>query len=211
MESAEMKIYFAPKLEGYIWSFPRPDHLSYGLISRPERGWASRYKSLLEDYVRADVGGDALDNAKFYSAPVPCLSVASWKKNTIAGKGWALVGDAAGLVDPITGEGIYYALRSAELLADRFPDSSAYQTTVNRVCVGELSRAAEIYQRFYRGGFMGRPFTQRMVEVARHSPTIQTVLADLVAGQQPYAELKSRLMRALPRVSFELLRSRIYG
>ena len=36
----------------------------------------------------------------------------------IAGKGFALVGDAAALVDPITGEGIYYALRSALVLAD---------------------------------------------------------------------------------------------
>jgi flavin-dependent dehydrogenase len=37
-----------------------------------------------------------------------------------AGPGWALLGDAAGHVHPITGEGIAYALWSAELLAKAF-------------------------------------------------------------------------------------------
>jgi flavin-dependent dehydrogenase len=37
---------------------------------------------------------------------------------TCAGPGFALVGDAAGFFDPFTGEGIFRALRSAELLAD---------------------------------------------------------------------------------------------
>jgi len=36
----------------------------------------------------------------------------------VSGDGWAMVGDSAGLVDPITGEGLYYALRSAELCAE---------------------------------------------------------------------------------------------
>ena len=49
---------------------------------------------------------------------MPCLSPESWKKNVIAGDRWALVGDAAGLTDPITGEGIYFAFRSAEILAE---------------------------------------------------------------------------------------------
>jgi flavin-dependent dehydrogenase len=32
-----MKIYFVPAFEGYIWSFPRPTHTSYGLITRSVR------------------------------------------------------------------------------------------------------------------------------------------------------------------------------
>ena len=35
--------------------------------------------------------------------------------NRVAGEGWLAVGDAAGLVDPITGEGLYYAMRSGDL------------------------------------------------------------------------------------------------
>jgi flavin-dependent dehydrogenase len=36
----------------------------------------------------------------------------------VAGPGWLLVGDAAGFIDPFTGEGIYRALRSARAAAD---------------------------------------------------------------------------------------------
>ena len=41
--------------------------------------------------------------------------IAGWRKNRVAGDGWMAVGDAAGLVDPITGEGLYYAMRSGDL------------------------------------------------------------------------------------------------
>jgi flavin-dependent dehydrogenase len=45
------------------------------------------------------------------------------------GQGWALIGDAAGHVHPLTGEGIAYALWSAELLAEalRQGDQQLYE------------------------------------------------------------------------------------
>ena len=53
-----MKIFFLRSLEGYLWSFPRPDHLSYGLITRAEPGWTSRGKALLSNFIEADLGSD---------------------------------------------------------------------------------------------------------------------------------------------------------
>src|SRR5207253_701253 len=44
---SQMKIFFVPEFEGYIWSFPRPNHISYGLITRSDPGWTSRAKNLL--------------------------------------------------------------------------------------------------------------------------------------------------------------------
>jgi flavin-dependent dehydrogenase len=43
----------------------------------------------------------------------------SHQVHSIAGPSWALVGDAAGFLDPLTGEGIFQALKSASLLAAR--------------------------------------------------------------------------------------------
>ena len=47
----------------------------------------------------------------------------------MAGEDWALLGDAAGFADPVTGEGIYYALRSAELFAEAYAanDLASYE------------------------------------------------------------------------------------
>jgi flavin-dependent dehydrogenase len=50
---------------------------------------------------------------------IPALDISTWDrlKACDARRAWALVGDAAGFVDPLTGEGIYYAIKSADLLA----------------------------------------------------------------------------------------------
>ena len=59
--------------------------------------------------------GIARKGATFYSHMLPSLETPGWKKNRVAGEGWMAVGDAGGLVDPITGEGLYYAMRSGDL------------------------------------------------------------------------------------------------
>jgi flavin-dependent dehydrogenase len=143
-----MKIYFVPDFEGYIWSFPRPTHTSYGLITRSVPGWTGRAKMLLANFIAADLGAEVIEQAEFYSAPVPCLGPRSWAKNQISGQGWALVGDAAGLVDPITGEGIYYAFKSAELLSETIQDLEQYRAKVDMEIGRELFRASRIYRRF---------------------------------------------------------------
>jgi menaquinone-9 beta-reductase len=50
-------------------------------------------------------------------APIRCLGPLAYRANRLAVPGALLVGDAAGFLDPFTGEGIHAALRSAELAA----------------------------------------------------------------------------------------------
>jgi geranylgeranyl reductase family protein len=204
---SRMKVFFLPELEGYVWSFPRPDHLSYGLITRADPNWTARAKAILRNYIQADLGTEAMEQAAFYSAPVPALSPDSWTRNRISGDRWALVGDAAGLVDPITGEGIYYALRSAEVLAESFPDLPAYAATMNEECVAELQRSARLYSQFYRGRFFGASFRKRMVQFAGRSERVRLILESLIAGRQPYTGLRRRLLKSAPKIALELARS----
>jgi geranylgeranyl reductase family protein len=203
-----MKIFFVPHLEGYIWSFPRPTHISYGLITRSGPGRTAKAKELLSNFVLADLGAEVMENAEFYSAPVPCLRPKSWPKNVIAGDRWALVGDAAGLVDPITGEGIYFALRSAELLAQNIERTSEYAKSVQNEIGKELARAARMYPRFYNGRFLGADFRKRTIQMARHSRTIRQILGNLVAGNQPYIGLKKKLLFSIPSVGWDLVSRR---
>ena len=62
-----------------------------------------------------DERGICREDAKFYGHMLPALEYAGWRNNRLAGDGWIAVGDAGGLVDPITGEGLYYAVRSGDL------------------------------------------------------------------------------------------------
>src|SRR5438132_3230603 len=58
--------------------------------------------------------------AERYAARIPGLSPPTWDTRKACGEGWALLGDAAGFADPVTGERIYYAIRSAELFVDAY-------------------------------------------------------------------------------------------
>jgi len=205
---AHMKIFFLPSLEGYVWSFPRPNHISYGLITRSSPGWAARGKVLLGNFITADFGAEVMHQAEFYSAHVPCLSPPAWRKNIIAGDGWALVGDAAGLVDPITGEGIYFAFRSAEILAHTFGQSDAYIGKIWAEIGRDLARASHVYKRFYGSRFLGADFRKRTLQLAQRSATIREILDNLIAGDQSYLGLKRKLFYSLPAVCWDVLTRR---
>jgi geranylgeranyl reductase family protein len=103
-------IQFLPKFEGYIWVFPRCGHLSVGIAGRGESAQAMRAR--LEAYMAQH--SISREDATFYSHMLPSLETPSWSRNRVSGRGWMAVGDAGGLVDPITGEGLYYAIRSGE-------------------------------------------------------------------------------------------------
>ena len=80
---------------------------------------------------------------------------------------------------PVTGEGIYYALRSAELFAESYLEGRPldYERRWREDFGGELRRAAEMRRRFY-GNFWGAPFTERMIELGRAHRGIRRVLRE---------------------------------
>jgi flavin-dependent dehydrogenase len=134
---------FLPGWVGYAWAFPRPDHLSFGIATTQDAFEHEPLDDLLWRFmigyyhqcegakvkfwdVEKDTSATAhirahLDStAERYAARIPGLAAETWDQRTTCGDDWALLGDAAGFADPVTGEGIYYALRSAELLAPAY-------------------------------------------------------------------------------------------
>jgi flavin-dependent dehydrogenase len=105
------------------------------------------------------------------------------------------VGDAAAWVDPITGEGLYYALRSGELLAESLiADKPAeYPARIRKAFSTDLEFATRIARRFYRGRFLGGAVATRMIQFIERSPTFRALMADVFAGSQDYCSLKRRL------------------
>jgi flavin-dependent dehydrogenase len=164
------------------------------IVSSPMRLW----KSPQHDSAKADgIFQELKQSAERYAARIPGLAAPTWDTRRACGEGWALLGDAAGFADPVTGEGIYYALRSAELFAEAFLKRSPehYETLWRGDFGGELKRASQMRRRFY-GNFWGAPFTDRMIEFARGHRGIRKVLGQLVAGDQGYVNLKKKLARS---------------
>ena len=215
-------IAFLPRWVGYAWAFPRPDHISFGIATTQEAFNHQALDRLLWQFMvgyyrqREDSSSEIWANleipasaaiekelqsvAERYAARIPGLADQTWETRRACGDGWALLGDAAGFADPVTGEGIYYALRSAELFADAFLEGKVekYEQRWREDFGGELRRASQMRRRFY-GNFWGAPFTERMIEFARGHRGIKKVLGDLVAGEQGYTDLKKKLARSALR------------
>jgi len=180
---------------GYIWSFPRPDHLAIGICAQADAGiTAAQLRARTAGWIdRTGIASRAA--LEPYSWPIPSLTASDYESLPLAGARWALVGDAAGLVDPITREGIYFALRSADLVArslTRGRATSTYAASVADELVRELARAARLKAGFFRPAFL-----DLMVDAVEHSAPVRRVVADLVAGRQAYATLKWRLIKTL--------------
>lgn len=200
-EQAHIDIQFLRQLEGYIWVFPRCGHLSVGICGKGVP--AQELRARLERFmVERSI---PLKDARFYSHVLPSLEPAGWRNNRVAGEGWLAVGDAGGFVDPITGEGLYYALRSADLAAEVVLDEAhaptlkhtAYRTLVTNDFAADLAFGAAIARRVFLGTFLLRSVPHRMVQFLRRSPRFYDLMQDLFAGTQSYLGLKSRLLHNL--------------
>jgi flavin-dependent dehydrogenase len=191
VDQPHIDLRFFAGLEGYIWIFPRNGHLSAGICGKGESAAALRQR--LEHYL--DSRGISYTDAQFYAHMLPSLEPASWPANRLAGTGWLAVGDAAGLVDPVTGEGIYYAMRSGDLagqlLAEGRPE--AYAPAVHTEFSDDLAYASTLARRIYLGRFAGAANTTRMLQFVRRSPRIHAVMQELFAGTLSYRELRTRI------------------
>ena len=202
-------IQFLPQLEGYIWVFPRCGHLSVGICGKGEPAQALRTR--LEQYMSER--GISWKGSTFYSHMLPSLETSGWKKNRVAGDGWLAVGDAGGLVDPITGEGLYYAMRSGDLASRVVVDdahslhekAAAYRAMLAREFAMDLEFAATLAKRVFLGRFMFNTVPARMIHFMRRSPRFRDLMQDLFAGTQPYLTLRKRLLKNLNGTLQEVL------
>ena len=221
--AAPAVVAFLPGWIGYAWAFPRPDHISFGIATtqntfehepldallwrfmvgyyRQSEGQTVKFWEVETDQPESERINDHLRaTAERYAARIPGLEAKTWDKRRVCGDDWALLGDAAGFADPVTGEGIYYALRSAELFAEAYlsGDLRSYEAKWRADFGADLRRAAQMRRRFY-GNFFGAPFTERMIEFARGHRGVKRVLGDLVAGEQGYVDLKKKLVKSALR------------
>ena len=207
-------IAFLPKYTGYAWAFPRTDHVSFGIATAHDTFNHKKLDEILwqfmlgyylqRDNPKAAIWQDIEANvqlreklapvAERYAARIPGLAPQTFDTRQTCGSNWALLGDAAGFADPVTGEGIYYALRSAEIFADCFLHDKNYEQEWRADFGKELRRASEMRRRFY-GNFFGAAFTERMIQLARRFSGIRRTMGELVAGEQGYSDLKKVLVK----------------
>jgi flavin-dependent dehydrogenase len=146
-------------LPGYAWVFPLPDgraNVGFGVLRSADtkgKEIAEQWQAVLEHpWMRAVLGPTAEPEGRTSAWPIP----ASFDAASLADGRVLYVGDAAGVVDPMTGEGIAQALETGMLAASAIgaggePDTvgSRYTRDVTRALGRDLRFAAAL-QRLLR-------------------------------------------------------------
>lgn len=171
---------------GYGWLFPKGDHLNVGV-----GGWkylASSFRPRLDRLARFyGVSPAAIENLRGHHLPVrrPGAPVVRGRI--------ALVGDAAGLIDPLSGEGIYAAIRSGGMAAEHalaYLDGRAaglleYGRAIDQDLAPELLDSSRLQDVF-------NLLPPAYVAILRRSPQLWAWLCRIIRGEETYTTLKRR-------------------
>lgn len=185
-------------MPGYLWVFPLPNgqaNVGLGLLSKHVKSQKINLKTLLPQLIQEHpILSKRFANAKLSSKITGWGLPLGSKKRTIAGDDYMLVGDAAWLVDPFTGEGIGNAMLSGKIAAKYAMQSlknnatenfSAYQQEIYKTLWSELQLSHKLQK------LSSQPWLFNfLVNRAVKSPTMQDTLTCMFNDLEIRARLK---------------------
>lgn len=177
-------------MPGYGWVFPVGVHAAnVGVGFLPGRRGGRTAAQAFDQFMHGKAlrrildGGRQVGPVKGYPIRVDFLSAPTYGERTL------LVGEAAGLVNPLTGEGIDYALESGLLAADHV--SHGLSASGNHAWLVEYdrilrSRFEKIFRfsEWIRDWYCKPPLLNLLVRLANHRPELRQLLANIVLGER---------------------------
>jgi len=188
---------------GYAWTFPKETHLSIGILCA-RRGRVALRRTLLQYARLLHVPLDAA--SEWHGALIPIAP-----RRSFARGGVFVCGDAAGLVDPVTCEGISFALRSGALLADALVESAGDPADAGFLCHASLRGevrselrlarvlAEVLYRRMAMRDWMFRRFGAHLCDAMLDVITGARTYRDLLATPKYYGKLLRRSLGSAAR------------
>lgn len=175
---------FGGALRGYAWVFPKREHLSVGALLAHHRRGDAPLPGLLAQYLN----GLGLGRARSVERHGWTIPVEPRPGGLARGR-VLLTGDAAGLADPLTAEGISHALVSGRLAARALlesDDAARVQRCYEHDLEREVLRELQWARRLARVLYARRPPTWLF---RRFGQTFCDALAEVIAGRATYAGL----------------------
>jgi menaquinone-9 beta-reductase len=188
-------------LPGYGWVFPLADgrlNVGVGFLGKKQTA-----RTAFDRFVRTRIADARQEGpVRGYPIRVDFLTAPTFAERTL------LVGEAAGLVNPLTGEGIDYALESGEIAAEHI---AAMVSTGDYSRIGDYDRRlrAEFEPVFrfcaqVRDWYCWPPLLNLLVGIANHRPDLRLLLTQVVLGEKRpaprgAAQTAARLLLALAR------------
>lgn len=193
-----VELYYGFVEWGYGWCFPNRESLNIGLGCRLDKakGFRDKWESFLSKL--ASVKDIKIEVSEKTSARVPMGGVPS----RIISRRSMLIGDAAGLVSPISGEGISYAIESGILAADVATEAVHEKSPVHiveyerRMKKGHLEELKDLR---YIAGIMNKSVKnlETLFDIIDDDPIMKEYLTDIFTCAIPYSKLKFKITKRL--------------
>ncbi len=185
---------------GYGWIFPKAEHLSVGIGALMRNGHKLDLHQALEHYIgtEASLRGAKPMLTRGHRVPL------GGEMGTYHTARALLVGDAAGLVDPFTAEGIYYAIKSGQIAARELAgalergelDLSSYSRRINSEINSDFRYAWRLTQVFYR-------FPHLAYRIFVRSISTQNAMNQVAGGESTYRQMLWNVAKGLARIPFK--------
>lgn len=182
---------------GYSWIFPKARHVTVGLGLFYSR--AKRRKKDPKIYMRELYQNNKLISGLSMEKIRGCfISTLQDERSNICNKGLFLTGEAAGLVDPFSGEGIYYAVFSSKILSELMIQNF---DNADKICENYKSRIKEeILKEFKIASKLAKiiyTFPKLSFRILREHKHLADYYYSLLSGNISYNDLYQRLMNKI--------------
>lgn len=198
-----IRLKFYGNLEAYAWSFPRKSNISVGIGSSLGKRNPKELLQKVDQFIERYLPHLKSKERELFSALLPSINPEDTHHlENISGKNWALIGDSCGIIDPITREGIYYAIKTASILGDALmmDQFQRYSTIVQDAFGKDISWAYRNRNRFFK-----KEFIDTIVEACNRSEEIASIVSELFCGILPHQNLFSRLLGLSLKADISLL------
>jgi geranylgeranyl reductase family protein len=178
---------FGEAPRGYLWIFPKPDHLSVGIaVMHPGPGVLQ--ETLVRVMARYGIAVD-LKADTLHGHPIPLYQ----RREPIATARVLLAGDAAGLVDPFSGEGIRYAIKSGRIAAGAILRNrvARYTDEIDRQIGRQHAAAIRVANLFYQ-------LEDICLWLGAPNPFTTAAIVDMLADRASDVDVLRRAIQTLP-------------
>lgn len=173
--------------DGYGWVFPKDGYLSMGVGGYPKD---VAYPKALDQFLEENIGTDRIRSKNTYGHPLPFYQGC----DDVVNRRVALVGDAAGMVDALSGEGIFYAMQGASILADSIDRAlsedidylNQYSQRLKKTVFKELRWSGRLANVFFK-------FPRKCYEHGVKRPEVVNWIKRVVVSESSYDEIYEKI------------------